>query len=84
LRLPEFCVSTNPKPKPELDDLNGIPQAIDWVLEKIWQAGTDFTIQFAILVNPSRRDETRFEIVHMDVAGNPVPNYDLVLEIIYQ
>jgi hypothetical protein len=69
---------------PELDDLNRVPEAIDWALGKIWQEGTDFTIQFAILVNPSKRGEPRFQIVYMDVAGNPVPNYDLVLGMIYQ
>jgi len=69
---------------PELDDLNRLPEAIDWALETVWQDGTDFTAQFAILVNPGIMGRTRFDIVGMEVAFKPMTDHGLMLSWIYQ
>lgn len=66
----------------ELDEPKRRQEAINWAFSKIWQEGTDFTAQFAILVNPEGGSKY-FEVSNMEVAGQKV-DQNTMLDLIYK
>ena len=65
----------------ELDNLKGLPKAIDGFLDTLWVPGTDFKTQWVVLTG----DSGGIQINHMGLDGEKITadQYDLILNLVF-